>query len=63
LPSNFWGIYEVDFPEDAHTIGSRGIQSFPLEPFFSAFFELSSSDKDQLILQNYNGGNDYGFQI
>jgi len=23
--SNFWGIYEVDFPEDAHAIGSRGI--------------------------------------
>ncbi len=33
LPSYFWGIYEVGFPEDANAIGSKGIQIFPMEPF------------------------------
>ena len=30
----------MDFPEGAHTMGSRGIL-ISLEPFFSAFLELS----------------------
>jgi hypothetical protein len=25
LTSNFWGIYALDFPEDAQAIGSKGI--------------------------------------
>jgi len=32
LDSYFRGIYEMDFPEDAHTIGTMEV-NVPLEPF------------------------------
>jgi hypothetical protein len=33
-----------------------------LEPFFSAFLELSLLYKTQLNIQNQKGGNDYGYK-
>jgi hypothetical protein len=41
----------MDFPEDAHAIGSRGIVIFPLGPFFSASLEFLFLYKNQLNLQ------------
>jgi hypothetical protein len=62
LTSNFWGIYGMDFPEVSDIKAPRDL-ACPFGDFFLCFHESSSSYKDQLNLQSYNGGSDHGFQI
>jgi alkylhydroperoxidase family enzyme len=52
----------MDFPESAHTIGSRGIL-ISLGPFLSAFLKLPFLYKYQLNFQNKKGGNQMSAKI
>jgi hypothetical protein len=50
LTSDFWGIYEVGFPEGSNMKAPEGL-NFPLGPFFSAFLERIYLKKAVFILQ------------
>ena len=52
----------MDLPEVSDIKAPRDL-ACPFGDFFLWLHESSSSYKDQLNLQNYNGGNDHGFQI